>query len=101
MKERRRVATGSWGQHIQAWPAKSNLSRPPPLTVGLAGQRARVKTITADNGTEFNNYRELESSLGAEVYGATPHHAWERGPNENTNGLLSGRPVPPPPVRQA
>lgn len=58
-------------------------------TVKLLGpERERVKTITADNGTEFHNYRELESLLGTEVYFATPHHAWERGTNENTNGLI-------------
>ena len=54
----------------------------------LWAERQRVKTITADNGTEFHNYRELESILGTEVYFATPHHAWERGTNENTNGLI-------------
>jgi len=54
----------------------------------LWAERERVKTITADNGTEFHNYRELESILGTEVYFATPHHAWERGTNENTNGLI-------------
>ncbi|MGA9875484.1 MAG: IS30 family transposase [Solirubrobacteraceae bacterium] len=58
-------------------------------TVKLLGpERKRVKTITADNGTEFHNYRELESRLGTRVYFATPHHAWERGTNENTNGLI-------------
>ena len=51
-------------------------------------ERQRVKTITADNGTEFHNYRELENILGTRVYFATPHHAWERGTNENTNGLI-------------
>ena len=51
-------------------------------------ERQRVKTITADNGTEFHNYRELENILGTQVYFATPHHAWERGTNENTNGLI-------------
>ena len=51
-------------------------------------ERQRVQTITADNGTEFHSYRELESILGTEVYFATPHHAWERGTNENTNGLI-------------
>ncbi len=51
-------------------------------------ERQRVKTITADNGTEFHNYRELESILATQVYFATPHHAWERGTNENTNGLI-------------
>jgi IS30 family transposase len=54
----------------------------------LWAERDRVKTITADNGTEFHNYRELESILATEVYFATPHHAWERGTNENTNGLI-------------
>jgi transposase, IS30 family len=54
----------------------------------LWAERNRVKTITADNGTEFHNYRELESILDTEVYFATPHHAWERGTNENTNGLI-------------
>jgi len=51
-------------------------------------ERDRVKTITADNGTEFHNYKELERRLGVEVYFANPHHAWERGSNENTNGLI-------------
>lgn len=54
----------------------------------LWADRQRVKTITADNGTEFHNYRELENILGTRVYFATPHHAWERGTNENTNGLI-------------
>lgn len=51
-------------------------------------ERDRVKTITADNGTEFHSYRELESRLDTQVYFAMPHHAWERGTNENTNGLI-------------
>ncbi len=54
----------------------------------LWAERQWVKTITADNGTEFHNYRDLESRLGTRVYFATPHHAWERGTNENTNGLI-------------
>ena len=54
----------------------------------LWAERNRVKTITADNGTEFHNYRDLENILDTQVYFATPHHAWERGTNENTNGLI-------------
>ena len=54
----------------------------------LWAERQRVKTITADNDTEFHNYRELESILDTQVYFATLHHAWERGTNENTNGLF-------------
>jgi IS30 family transposase len=48
----------------------------------------RIATITADNGSEFHNYREIEAATGTEFYFATPHHSWERGTNENTNGLI-------------
>ena len=48
----------------------------------------RVSTITADNGTEFHSYKLIEAATGVEFYFATPHHSWERGTNENTNGLI-------------
>lgn len=48
----------------------------------------RFKTITSDNGTEFHCYRAIEAATGVRFYFATPHHAWERGTNENTNGLI-------------
>lgn len=48
----------------------------------------RVTTVTADNGTEFHSYAEVERATGALFYFATPHHSWERGTNENTNGLI-------------
>jgi len=51
-------------------------------------QPERFKTITADNGTEFHSYRLVEEATGVPFYFATPHHAWERGTNENTNGLI-------------
>ena len=54
----------------------------------MHSDRDRVITITADNGTEFHMYKELEQQLDTRVYFATPHHAWERGTNENTNGLI-------------
>ena len=54
----------------------------------LAKEKDRVMTITADNGSEFHNYRKVEKALETQVYFATPHHAWERGTNENTNGLI-------------
>jgi len=47
-----------------------------------------VHTITSDNGAEFHGYKQLERAIGTTVYFATPHHAWERGSNENTNGLI-------------
>jgi IS30 family transposase len=48
----------------------------------------RFKTITSDNGTEFHCYRQIEAATGVRFYFATPHHAWERGTSENTNGLI-------------
>ncbi len=51
-------------------------------------QGGRVATITADNGTEFHSYKQIEEATGVEFYFATPHHSWERGTNENTNGLI-------------
>lgn len=45
-------------------------------------------TITSDNGTEFNGYTQLEEATGVTVYFARPHHPWERGSNENANGLI-------------
>ena len=47
-----------------------------------------VKTITADNGTEFHGFKALESETHVKVYFAHPYHSWERGTNENTNGLI-------------
>lgn len=51
-------------------------------------QPGRFKTITADNGTEFHSYLLIEQATGVPFYFATPHHSWERGTCENTNGLL-------------
>ena len=47
-----------------------------------------VHTITADNGSEFHGYKAIESATGVQFFFATPHHSWERGTNENTNGLI-------------
>ena len=49
----------------------------------MHSDRDRVITITADNGAESHMYKELEQQLDTRVYFATPHHAWERGTNEN------------------
>ena len=48
----------------------------------------KMLTITADNGTEFHGYEDLEDDTGVTFYFATPYHSWERGLNENTNGLI-------------
>jgi transposase, IS30 family len=47
-----------------------------------------VKTITFDNGTAFANHQQIAQKTRAAVYFAHPYHSWERGLNENTNGLI-------------
>jgi len=46
------------------------------------------KTITSDNGIEFHQYEAIENECGTTFYFATPYHSWERGSNENVNGLI-------------
>jgi len=46
------------------------------------------QTLTVDNGSEFARFKELENETGLTVYFADPYAAWQRGTNENTNGLL-------------
>lgn len=58
-------------------------------TLALINRHPKTfKTITADNGTEFHQYRHIEKQSAVRFYFATPHHSWERGSNENTNGLI-------------
>lgn len=45
-------------------------------------------TLTVDNGSENRTWQETEYETGAHVYFAHPYHSWERGTNENTNGLV-------------
>lgn len=57
------------------------------LTV-LHPVRARVHTLTWDNGSEFAEHRLMDVALDAASYFARPYSAWERGCNENLNGLV-------------
>ena len=50
--------------------------------------RGRVHTLTLDNGTEGAQHQRIAHSLATRVYFAHPYHSWERGTNENTNGLV-------------
>jgi len=54
----------------------------------LSAEPHLFKTITFDNGTEFHSYRNVEARHQVTCYFAKPHHPWERGSNENFNGLL-------------
>ena len=58
--------------------------------IGLLGSlpRGMLKTLTFDNGKEFAAFGQLEQALGLKVYFAKPYHSWERGTNENRNGIV-------------
>lgn len=47
-----------------------------------------VRSISLDNGSEFAEFHAMEHELNAPVYFAEPHKPWQRGTNENTNGIL-------------
>ena len=57
-------------------------------TRALRQHSRNFRTLTLDNGTEFHDYAILEQRFPVKVYFATPYHSWERGSNENFNGLL-------------
>lgn len=48
----------------------------------------RVKTLTVDNGKEFAYHQKVDEALGIQTYFADPYCSWQRGSNENYNGLL-------------
>nr|VFK48406.1 MAG: Integrase core domain-containing protein [Candidatus Kentron sp. TC] len=48
----------------------------------------QVHTITSDNGKEFARHESIARTLNADFYFAHPYASWERGLNENTNGLI-------------
>ena len=54
----------------------------------LGPHKERVLTITYDNGREFSAHEQVNRHLGCRSYFAKPYHSWERGVNENTNGLI-------------
>ncbi len=66
--------------------------RAEPLATALINrmkkEKGRIKTITFDNGHEFSDHERMAKKLGVKVYFAHPYSSWERGRNENTNGLI-------------
>ncbi|MFT3991582.1 MAG: IS30 family transposase [Luteolibacter sp.] len=58
------------------------------LLEALSGHREKVETLTFDNGKEFAWHELVAEVLEASTYFAHPYHSWERGLNENTNGLI-------------
>ena len=58
------------------------------IAINLPKIRVPVWAITFDNGHEFTNHMNIAKQLKCQVFFAFPYHSWERGLNENTNGLI-------------
>jgi IS30 family transposase len=58
------------------------------IIMALKPLKNSVLTLTSDNGTEFFHHQEIAKALEAEFYFAKPYSPWQRGCNENTNGLI-------------
>jgi len=58
------------------------------ITLLLAPFKDIVESITFDNGREFAKHTTIAQALSCKTYFAKPYHSWERGQNENANGLL-------------
>jgi IS30 family transposase len=94
------VSAGHKGGLLTLVERKSQLTKISklPRSTARATQRATVRrlksidnfvhTITFDNGKEFAAHQDIAHALKATIFFATPYHAWERGLNENTNGLI-------------
>ena len=54
----------------------------------MSSLKEQIKTITFDNGLEFAAHERIGKALEADIYFAHPYASWERGTNENTNGLI-------------
>lgn len=54
----------------------------------LYNEKEHLHTITFDNGKEFAYHAEIKEALGTDNFFAHPYHSWERGLNENHNGLI-------------
>jgi len=58
------------------------------VITALMPLKDQIKTITYDNGLEFSEHERMAKELEADIYFAHPYSSWERGVNENTNGLI-------------
>ena len=58
------------------------------IVQGLKPYQNQINTITYENGLEFSEHQNIAQTLSANIYFAHPYSSWERGLNENTNGLI-------------
>jgi len=69
-------------------PNKTAINTEKAIIELLSPIKKSVHTITFDNGGEFANHEKIAKILNAKTYFAHPYSSWERGTNENTNGLI-------------
>lgn len=69
-------------------PSKNSMQIASTVRNMLKNHKAKVLTITSDNGREFARHQKIKKWLDAEYYFCHPYSSWERGLNENTNGLI-------------
>jgi IS30 family transposase len=71
-----------------AWLPKKTAKEAHEETVAILGRERLCCSITNDNGKEFSWHEKTSAELRVPIYFTHPYHSWERGTNENTNGLL-------------
>jgi len=69
-------------------PSKQSSIVTQAITALLEDWKPYLHTITADNGKEFAGHQNVAESLSIDYFFAHPYHSWERGSNENLNGLI-------------
>ena len=62
--------------------------QPPVIKRLLHPHKGKCHTVTLDNGKEFAGHEQIAVALQADIYFVNPYCSWERGLNENSNGLL-------------
>ena len=72
------------------FPLKAKTAKQVELKIQEVSKQTTIPflSVTFDNGTEFTNHENIAKNLNTIVYFANPYHSWERGLNENTNGLI-------------
>lgn len=77
------------GLSLQKWVPSKDADRVAAGVIQLLSPlKAFVHTITSDNGLEFARHAFIAEALDADYYFARPYASWQRGSNENTNGLI-------------
>jgi IS30 family transposase len=74
--------------YLSAYPVKRRTRRQVMRAINLLFQGHAVHTLTLDNGREFAGHERIALKSHCQVYFADPYSSWQRGTNENTNGLL-------------